>query len=104
MVSCHGATLKISETLNIIQGCFSFPIFYSKSRISTCHYLKCISIVCSFGLLTGDGTQGLHNLNMMEAAASESSLDLDNLKLLEVSLGLNYFSSKFDVQFSSFHV
>jgi len=29
--------------------------------------------------------QGLHNLNMMEAAGSESSLDLDNLKLLEVS-------------------
>lgn len=34
---------------------------------------------------TGDGKQGLHNLNMMEAAGSESSLDLDNLKLLEVS-------------------
>lgn len=33
----------------------------------------------------GDGKQGLHNLNMMEAAGSESSLDLDNLKLLEVS-------------------
>uniref|UniRef100_A0A7N9B0F0 receptor protein serine/threonine kinase n=1 Tax=Mastacembelus armatus TaxID=205130 RepID=A0A7N9B0F0_9TELE len=29
-------------------------------------------------------TQGLHNLNMMEAAGSESSLDLDNLKLLEL--------------------
>lgn len=38
--------------------------------------------VCVF---TGDGKQGLHNLNMMEAAGSESSLDLDNLKLLEVS-------------------
>lgn len=36
-------------------------------------------------MLTGDGKQGLHNLNMMEAAGSESSLDLDNLKLLEVS-------------------
>lgn len=34
---------------------------------------------------SGDGKQGLHNLNMMEAAGSESSLDLDNLKLLEVS-------------------
>lgn len=37
-------------------------------------------------MLTGDGKQGLHNLNMMEAAGSESSLDLDNLKLLEVSV------------------
>lgn len=36
-------------------------------------------------MFTGDRTQGLHNLNMMEAAGSESSLDLDNLKLLEVS-------------------
>lgn len=36
-------------------------------------------------MLTGDGKQGLHNLNMMEAAGSESSLDLDSLKLLEVS-------------------
>lgn len=35
---------------------------------------------------TGGGKQGLHNLNMMEAAGSESSLDLDNLKLLEVSI------------------
>ena len=37
-------------------------------------------------MLTGGGKQGLHNLNMMEAAGSESSLDLDNLKLLEVSV------------------
>lgn len=37
---------------------------------------------------SGDGKQGLHNLNMMEAAGSESSLDLDNLKLLEV--GVHY--------------
>lgn len=36
-------------------------------------------------VFSGDGKQGLHNLNMMEAAGSESSLDLDNLKLLEVS-------------------
>lgn len=36
-------------------------------------------------VFTGNGKQGLHNLNMMEAAGSESSLDLDNLKLLEVS-------------------
>lgn len=59
--------------------------------------LKCSRMFCSFlnpelycvclcfCILTGDGKQGLHNLNMMEAAGSESSLDLDNLKLLEVS-------------------
>lgn len=40
---------------------------------------------------SGDGKQGLHNLNMMEAAGSESSLDLDNLKLLEVCV-LSSFS------------
>lgn len=38
------------------------------------------------GFFSGDGKQGLHNLNMMESAGSESSLDLDNLKLLEVSV------------------
>lgn len=42
-------------------------------------------------MLAGDGKQGLHNLNMMEAAGSESSLDLDNLKLLEVGLLMSYF-------------
>lgn len=42
---------------------------------------------------TGDRKQGLHSMNMMEAAASEPSLDLDNLKLLEVNvqLFLNHF-------------
>ncbi|XP_068101215.1 bone morphogenetic protein receptor type-2 isoform X2 [Hyperolius riggenbachi] len=32
----------------------------------------------------GDRKQGLHSMNMMEAATSEPSLDLDNLKLLEL--------------------
>lgn len=51
------------------------------------HGLKCSELcVCvCFYMSIGDGKQGLHNLNMMEAAGSESSLDLDNLKLLEVS-------------------
>lgn len=56
-------------------------------------FCKCIHTLCTplspvclvFFMFTGDGKQGLHNLNMMEAAGSESSLDLDNLKLLEVS-------------------
>lgn len=51
--------------------CLFLCIFDSKKQI--------------FVSTTGDGKQGLHNLNMMEAAGSESSLDLDNLKLLEVS-------------------
>lgn len=47
--------------------------------------IKCVYVVADIFVLTGDSKQGLHNLNMMEAAGSESSLDLDNLKLLEVS-------------------
>ncbi|KAM6893092.1 bone morphogenetic protein receptor type-2-like [Lycodopsis pacificus] len=38
----------------------------------------------AYRMMRRDGKQGLHNLNMMEAAGSESSLDLDNLKLLEL--------------------
>lgn len=36
--------------------------------------------------ITGECKQGLHNLDMIEAAPSEPSLDLDSLKLLEVSI------------------
>uniref|UniRef100_A0A3B3B7V1 receptor protein serine/threonine kinase n=1 Tax=Oryzias melastigma TaxID=30732 RepID=A0A3B3B7V1_ORYME len=43
-----------------------------------------VAAFCGYRMMHGDGKQGLHNLNMMEAAASESSLDLDNLKLLEL--------------------
>ncbi|XP_069471614.1 bone morphogenetic protein receptor type-2 [Ambystoma mexicanum] len=35
-------------------------------------------------MFAGDRKQGLHSMNMMEAASSEPSLDLDNLKLLEL--------------------
>lgn len=54
--------------------------------LATVSMLAVIAVVAFFGyrLLHGDGKQGLHNLNMMEAAGSESSLDLDNLKLLEL--------------------
>lgn len=52
-----------------------------------CAFGKCLSTLwIAMRVLSGDGKQGLHNLNMMEAAGSESSLDLDNLKLLEVSV------------------
>ncbi|XP_007908791.1 bone morphogenetic protein receptor type-2 [Callorhinchus milii] len=37
-----------------------------------------------YRMLAGDRKHGLHNMNMMEAAHSEPSLDLDSLKLLEV--------------------
>uniref|UniRef100_A0A674B408 receptor protein serine/threonine kinase n=1 Tax=Salmo trutta TaxID=8032 RepID=A0A674B408_SALTR len=40
------------------------------------------------------GKQGLHNLNMMEGAGSESSLDLDNLKQLEL-IGRGRYGSVF---------
>ncbi|XP_059184301.1 bone morphogenetic protein receptor type-2-like [Centropristis striata] len=48
--------------------------------------LAVVAVAAFFGyrMMHGDGKQGLHNLNMMEAAGSESSLDLDNLKLLEL--------------------
>lgn len=38
--------------------------------------------------VTGECKQGLHNMDMIEAAPSEPSLDLDSLKLLEVSSAL----------------
>ncbi|XP_078259836.1 bone morphogenetic protein receptor type-2 [Rhinoraja longicauda] len=37
-----------------------------------------------YRMLAGDRKHGLHSMNMMEAAPSEPSLDLDSLKLLEV--------------------
>uniref|UniRef100_A0A1A8JCA8 receptor protein serine/threonine kinase n=1 Tax=Nothobranchius kuhntae TaxID=321403 RepID=A0A1A8JCA8_NOTKU len=43
-----------------------------------------VAFVFGYRMTRGAGKQGLHNLNMMEAAGSESSLDLDNLKLLEL--------------------
>lgn len=41
--------------------------------------------MCVIGF-SGDRKQGLHNMDMMEAAASEPSVDLDSLKLLEVRI------------------
>nr|XP_020666012.1 bone morphogenetic protein receptor type-2 [Pogona vitticeps] len=43
-----------------------------------------VALFFGYRMLTGDHKQGLHSINMMEAAASEPSLDLDNLKLLEL--------------------
>ncbi|XP_054479929.1 bone morphogenetic protein receptor type-2-like isoform X2 [Anoplopoma fimbria] len=54
--------------------------------LATVSVLAVVAVAAFFGyrMMRGDGKQGLHNLNMMEAAGSESSLDLDNLKLLEL--------------------
>ncbi|XP_077461615.1 bone morphogenetic protein receptor type-2-like [Stigmatopora argus] len=54
--------------------------------LATVGVLVIVAVAAFFGyrMMRGDRKQGLHNLNMMEAAGSESSLDLDNLKLLEL--------------------
>ncbi|XP_075905438.1 bone morphogenetic protein receptor type-2-like isoform X2 [Nelusetta ayraudi] len=53
--------------------------------LATVSVLAVLAVAAFFGYrMMHDGKQGLHNLNMMEAAGSESSLDLDNLKLLEL--------------------
>ncbi|MBN3270395.1 BMPR2 protein, partial [Polyodon spathula] len=43
-----------------------------------------VALFFGYRMLTGDRKAGLHNMNMMEAASSEPSLDLDSLKLLEL--------------------
>nr|XP_060639102.1 bone morphogenetic protein receptor type-2 [Anolis sagrei ordinatus] len=43
-----------------------------------------VALFFGYRMLVGDRKQGLHSMDMMEAAASEPSLDLDNLKLLEL--------------------
>uniref|UniRef100_A0A7N8YJG9 receptor protein serine/threonine kinase n=1 Tax=Mastacembelus armatus TaxID=205130 RepID=A0A7N8YJG9_9TELE len=54
--------------------------------LATVSMMAVVAVAAFFAyrMMHGDGKQGLHNLNMMEAAGSESSLDLDNLKLLEL--------------------
>uniref|UniRef100_A0A3Q3JP92 receptor protein serine/threonine kinase n=1 Tax=Monopterus albus TaxID=43700 RepID=A0A3Q3JP92_MONAL len=54
--------------------------------LATVSVLAVVAVAAFFAyrMMHGDGKQGLHNLNMVEAAGSESSLDLDNLKLLEL--------------------
>ncbi|KAL0985668.1 hypothetical protein UPYG_G00160260 [Umbra pygmaea] len=43
-----------------------------------------VSLFFAYRMMSRNGKQGLHHMDMMEAAASEHSLDLDNLKLLEL--------------------
>ncbi|KAJ8004419.1 hypothetical protein DPEC_G00135520 [Dallia pectoralis] len=42
------------------------------------------ALFCGYRMISGGRKQGLHNIDMMEAAASEPNLDLDSLKLLEL--------------------
>ncbi|XP_069052428.1 bone morphogenetic protein receptor type-2 isoform X1 [Lepisosteus oculatus] len=53
-----------------------------------------VALFFGYRMLTGDRKQGLHNMDMMEAAASEPSLDLDSLKLLEL-IGRGRYGSVF---------
>uniref|UniRef100_A0A8C5G8D0 receptor protein serine/threonine kinase n=1 Tax=Gouania willdenowi TaxID=441366 RepID=A0A8C5G8D0_GOUWI len=64
--------------------------------LATVSVLAVVAVAAFFGyrMMRGDGKPGLHNLNMMEAAGSESSLDLDNLKLLEL-IGRGRYGSVF---------
>lgn len=69
-----------------------------------CAFGKCLSTLwVAVCVLSGDGKQGLHNLNMMEAAGSESSLDLDNLKLLEVSVHYGVSDGEPIILYSVYH-
>ncbi|KAL4609029.1 bone morphogenetic protein receptor type-2-like [Arapaima gigas] len=43
-----------------------------------------VALFFGYRMLTGNRKQGLHNMDEMEAATSEPSLDLDSLKLLEL--------------------
>nr|XP_056717379.1 bone morphogenetic protein receptor type-2 [Euleptes europaea] len=54
--------------------------------LATVSVLAVLVVALFFGyrMLAGDRKQGLHSMNMMEAATSEPSLDLDNLKMLEL--------------------
>ncbi|KAL2080874.1 hypothetical protein ACEWY4_022727 [Coilia grayii] len=53
-----------------------------------------VALFFGYRMLTGNRKQGLHNMDMMEAAASEPSLDLDSLKLLEL-IGRGRYGSVF---------
>ncbi|XP_062861621.1 bone morphogenetic protein receptor type-2 [Trichomycterus rosablanca] len=58
-------------------------IFISLASVSIVAVLI-VALYFGYRMLRGDRKQGLHNMDMMEAAASEPSVDLDSLKLLEL--------------------
>ncbi|XP_061082078.1 bone morphogenetic protein receptor type-2-like [Conger conger] len=68
---------------------FPRPLYREETIIIALASVSIVAIVIvalffGYRVLTGDRKQGLHNMDMMEAAASEPSLDLDSLKLLEL--------------------
>ncbi|XP_056157331.1 bone morphogenetic protein receptor type-2 isoform X2 [Lampris incognitus] len=72
-----------------VQPFYTRTLHYEETVIITLASVSVLAVVAvaaffGYRMMHGDGKQGLHNLNMMEAAGSESSLDLDNLKLLEL--------------------
>ncbi|XP_068165080.1 bone morphogenetic protein receptor type-2-like [Antennarius striatus] len=71
------------------QPIYSHTLGYEETVIitlATVSVLAVLAVAAFFGyrVMHGDRKQGLLNLNTMEAAGSESSTDLDNLKLLEL--------------------
>ncbi|XP_047670780.1 bone morphogenetic protein receptor type-2 isoform X2 [Tachysurus fulvidraco] len=58
-------------------------IFITLASVSVVAVLV-VAVFFGYRMLTGDRKQGLHNMDMMEAATSEPSVDLDSLKLLEL--------------------
>lgn len=92
-------TADFADSKKILQDSFLFLLSLPTICISAKSQVSCIVFTCSVAKKgnclipspppsTGDRKQGLHSMNMMEAAASEPSLDLDNLKLLEVNIQL----------------
>ncbi len=66
----------------VLIGCFQIKVtLYSYSVV-----MHCVHAV----FVTGGCKPGLHNMDMIETAPSEPSLDLDSLKLLEVSSTHSY--------------
>lgn len=109
--SCIAGSLKFvaivifaaafTDSEKILQDSLLHVMSLPKMCISSKSQVSCIGFTCSMAKKgnclilspcpsTGDRKQGLHSMNMMEAAASEPSLDLDNLKLLEVNVQFCY--------------
>nr|XP_023695777.1 bone morphogenetic protein receptor type-2 [Paramormyrops kingsleyae] len=93
---CSGNMCNVNFTENFplpsptsAQPLYPKPLYREEAIVIA---LACVSVVAvlivalffGYRMLTGDRKQGLHNMDEMEAAASEPSLDLDSLKLLEL--------------------
>ncbi|KAG7463718.1 hypothetical protein MATL_G00179570 [Megalops atlanticus] len=68
---------------------YARPLYREEAIIIAMSSVSLVAVVIvalffGYRMLTGGGKQGLHNVDTMEAAVSEPSLDLDSLKLLEL--------------------